>query len=110
MAERNALGHSMGLRDSDAIRHTLQFRYLRDSRERHIRQKTGERLFTKERNRLEWRGRRVFQEGSLRADNYIFFRIAFFSGLVLRNHSSLLLASAECQNGARHFGLEVLKA
>jgi hypothetical protein len=48
MAERNALGPSMGLRDSDAIRHTLQFRYLRDSRERHILQKTGGRLFAKE--------------------------------------------------------------
>ena len=61
MAERNALGHSMGLRDSDAIRHTFQFRYLRDSGERHIRQKTGGRLFAKERNRLEWLGLRVIQ-------------------------------------------------
>ena len=51
MAERNALGPLMGLRDSEAIRHTLQFRYLRDSRERHIRQKTGGCLFAKERNR-----------------------------------------------------------
>jgi hypothetical protein len=62
MAERNALGHSMGLRDSDAIRHTFQFRYLRDSGERHIRQKTGGRLFAKERNRLEWLGLSVIQE------------------------------------------------
>ena len=57
----------MGLRDSDAIRHTLQFRYLRDSRERHSRRKTGGLLFAKERNRLEWLGLRVLQEAHLSA-------------------------------------------
>ena len=61
VAERTALGPSVGLRQSDAIRHTLQFRYLRDSGERHIRRKTGGRLFAKERNRLEWLGLRVIQ-------------------------------------------------
>src|ERR1017187_1519239 len=36
--------------------------------------------------------------------------VVVFSGPVFRHRSGRWLASAECQNGARYFGLEVLKA